>query len=179
MSTEYTLEQIIIAVCIELRIDREELVKHYKRSTKELTIAKQLCTFFAKQYTDACNKDILECLGYKLNNRKQISQNVKAAKDLIDTGQYPDYNKHYQNLQMSFNRNNHRTFTPGDSIKLTELKAETQSPEENPEYKKLMDKGIYPFVIRMGNVIGYAYSMHNGVYTGQTHEQYNTACSTV
>lgn len=161
-----TLEEIISTVCEVLNISKEEIPIPRARSSREITDAKQLCTFFAKKYTKATNRNILAALGYNIMDTKMIRQNKVAVENAIQTAQFDDFCKHFKAIDDKLGNSNDRLYIHGEQLHLIVMLSNTADMRP----VKLEEKGIHPFLVCVGGntFSAYAYDKQGG-YIGQSH----------
>ena len=164
----HTLEYILDTVCTELNVPVAELSVKVRRSSGPLTIARQLCTYFAKKYTTAKNGDIQTALSYDIKDNKIIGYNVGQVENAIKTS-YDLIAIPFRNITEKLSGNKDRLHMKGDKITIA-----VPGPNLNEEQlQKLLQKGIYPFKLQICECLLDVYGINeDGGYSGQTKDQY-------
>lgn len=168
-----TLNDVRNAVCTVTQTSPKELRKRKERSTKIETIAKALIIYFVKEEKGgslASNRELRQALGYGTNN-KPILYHLKRVKEAIevrDPEVMPFFDKVVRRLM---SRQYHK-----QEIETLTLKCVGNSIDGQQTVIELKEVGVYPFVVRTGNMLLHYYgTAENGAYIGQTEQEYNTA----
>lgn len=168
-----TQNQVVEAVCLEMGITVEQITKSNVRSTASISAAKAICTYLLRKvYRVSSNSQTMAILGYKAKSPKPLQHNIKSITDAIDIGDQLIV-PHLNNIIAVLSGTQPgRVYVPGE---LSGLRIIVGKPTGDAK-EALQGIGVYPFVIRANNQLNFGYGIdNNGLYIGQSHEEYKAA----
>lgn len=172
LERKISLERITDCVCDVMVFTTSELSAKRQKSTRHMTNAKQMVTYFAKYYSDATNSEINHVLGYQSGDTKAIRKNIKQIHEKLSGRMDNELCEQFDQVKLKLFGMKNRLLRLGEEIHII-IKTITDKPENNPEYKELMRQGIYPFVLRYDKLKFYGYARDlGGAYIGQPKDHY-------